>query len=235
MRTLVFVGSLICVAACCAQDGVEKTRYLRPAGKAFVFECEFALKKTKTGSSIESVTQRGKLKLSISARYDERDLLTAADAILVNEDKKKTATVTVAAGKAKIERAGQAAQEFDVPQGVIVTSAPDWTDTFLLCRRYDRKLGGKQSFPGLWIHVEQPSQLLTFAIERNGADTIDHAGKKLTLDRCTIWLRGNSMYAAWMDDAGRMIKLVPLPYKEGALNWLVLDGYENSTAELRPR
>ena len=43
------------------------------------------------------------------------------------------------------------------------------------------------------------------------------------------------MYAAWMDDAGLMIKLVPLPYKEDAQNWIVLNGYEKSTAKLRPK
>ncbi len=229
---------LVFVAACCtqvfAQDDIEKVRYLRPAGATFAVECEFTLKKTKTGSSIESVTGRGKTKLIIAARYDSHDLLTSAEAILVRDDKKTAASVSVAAGKAKIQREGQAAQEFDVPRGVIVTSAPDWTDTFLLCRRYDRKLGGKQSFPGLWIHAEQPSQRMTFAIERGGAAAIDHSGKQVTLERCTIWLRGNSQYAAWIDNTGKMIKLVPLPFQENALNWLVLDGFEKSTAGLRP-
>jgi hypothetical protein len=235
MRMLVFIVALIGAAECSAQADIEKASYLRPAQKGFDVECRFRLIKTMTGSSIQSVTQRGKMTLTVTSRHDEGALLIAAEATLVGADTKKTATVTVAAGKAKIQRAGQAAQEFDVPQGVIVTSAPDWTDTFLLCRRYDRKAGGKQSFPGLWIHVEQPSQRLTFAIERNGNDTIDRAGKNLTLDRCTIWLRGNSMYAAWMDDAGLMIKLVPLPYKEDAQNWIVLNGYEKSTAKLRPK
>src|SRR5262249_6292901 len=144
-------------------------------------------------------------------------------------------SVTVAAGKATIRRDAQPAQEVDVASDAIVTSAPDWTDAFLLCRRYDRKAGGKQSFPGLWIHPEQGTQLPKFAIERTGRDTIDHAGKELNLERYTIWLRGNSTYAAWSDDQGKLIKLIPLPYKEGAENWIVLEGYEKSAAGLRPR
>ena len=31
-----------------------------------------------------------------------------------------------------------------------------------------------------------------------------------------------------------MIKLVPLPFKENAANWFTLEGYEKSTADLRP-
>jgi hypothetical protein len=206
----------------------ESVRYLRPSGKEFVFECEFTLRKTKEGSSIESTTVRAKTRLTVSARFDDRDRLTAAEAMLVTGDQKKSATVTVSDGKATVQRPGQKPQEFEVPPGVIVTSAPDWTDTFLLCRRYDRTKGGKQSFPGLWIHPEQAAQRLTFAIERTGEDKVEHAGKELRLGQYTIWLRGNSRYAAWADDAGRMIKLLPLPAKEGATNWLVFEGYEKS-------
>ena len=223
------------VAASPPGESVDRVRYLRPAGKEFVPECEFTLRKTPTGSSIESVTSRGKTRLTVVSRYDERDRLTGAEATLVRDDTKATVTVVMSEGKASVRRPGQKAQEFEVPAGVIVTSAPDWTDAFLLCRRYDAKKGGKQSFPGLWIHPEQAGQRLTFAIERTGEDTVEHAGKKLKLGRYTIWLRGNSSYAAWADENGQMIKLVPLPYKENASNGLVLDGYERSTSDLVPR
>src|SRR5437016_5613179 len=109
-----------------AGDGIETSKYLRPAGKQFETECNFTLKRTKAGSAIESVTQRGKTKLTVTARYDAKDLLTAAEAILLAGEQMKTAAVTVQEGKAKVERDGQPAQEFDVPAGVIVTSAPDW-------------------------------------------------------------------------------------------------------------
>ena len=217
-----------------AAESVDRLNYVRPSGKEFVPESEFTLRKTKTGSSIESVTGRGNTRLTVSAHYDEGDRLTGAAATLVRDDQKKAVTVVATAGKARVQRAEQQPQEFEVPPGIIVTSAPDWTDTLLLCRRYDHKTGGKQSFPGLWIHPEQAGQRLTFAIERTGEDTVAHAGKKLKLSRYTIWLRGNSRYAAWADENGKMMKLVPLPYKENASNWLVLGGYEQSVSDLGP-
>lgn len=217
-----------------AAESIDRVRYVRPSGKEFVPECEFTLRKTKAGSTIESVTSRGKTRLTVSAHYDDGDRLTGAGATLVNDGEKKTVTVAASAGKARVQWADQKAQEFEVPPGIIVTSAPDWTDTFLLCRRYDHKTGGKHTFPGLWIHPEQVRHRLTFAIERTGEDAVTHVGKKLKLSRYTIWLRGNSRYAAWADETGKLIKLVPLPYKEKATNWLVLDGYEQSTSDLSP-
>jgi hypothetical protein len=125
-------------------------------------------------------------------------------------------------------------QELDIPKGVLVTSAPDWTDTFLLCRRYDRKKAGKQSFTGLWIHPTQPAQLLPFSIERDGSDKVEVAGKTMELDRFSIRIRGPNPYLAWADDNGTMVKLLPLPYREGMLNWLMLEGQELTAARLRP-
>ena len=218
-----------------AIDRTEKLRYLRPAGLQFICECEFTLTRAENGSTIESLTQRGPTKLIVSSQHDEKDLLKAAQVTLVANEQKKTAAVSVAAGKVRVLRDAQAAQEFDVPKGVIVTSAPDWTDAFLLCRRYDRRKGGKQVFAGLWIHPVEAGQRLTLAIERHGAASIAHAGKKMQLDSFTLWLRGNSSYAAWADANGTLIKLAPLPFKKNAVNWLVLDGYEKSAAELQPK
>ena len=235
MNLVLLIASVAVTGDPADDDAIEKSRYVRPSAKAFLFECEVTVKKFKSGSTVESVTERGKLKLTVASRYDERDHLTAADAILENDGKKMTATVTTTDRKARVQREGKDAQEFEVRSGVIVTSAPDWTDAILMCRRYDVKAGGKQSFPGLWIHPEQPSQSLTFTIEKDGEESIDHAVEKLKLSRFTIGLRGNSRYAAWADTGGRMIKLVPLPYKENASNWIVREGYEKSAANLWPR
>ncbi len=212
----------------------EKARYLRPAGKQFATECEFTLTRAGKESTTESVTYRGQTKMSVTARHDDKGMLATAEVVLWTGEQKKSAQVKVAGGKAKVQREAQPVQEFEAAPGVIVTSAPDWTDTFLLCRRYDRNKGGKQQFAGLWIHPVESSQHLTFTIEKQGQAVIEHAGRKLTLDRLAIWLRGNSAYAAWTDGEGRMIKLLPLPTKEGATNWLVLQGYEMSAAGLRP-
>lgn len=212
----------------------EKVEYLRPAGKEFVRECIFRIQRGDAGWNIESVTGRGDTRLSVTARYDRQEQLTGAQATLTKGDQKSYAVVEVSNGKAKVKREGQDAQEFETPKGVIVTSAPDWTDTFLLCRRYDRKAGGKQSFPGLWISPTQKAQLLAFTIERKGSDTIEHEGKKLELDRFTIRIRGNSEYTAWADAKGNMVRLIPMPFKEGSVTGLVLQGYEKSAVGLKP-
>jgi|ERR1043165_3148046 hypothetical protein len=190
MTQMLLVSSLLVVSPPClivlSQQGMEKVVYLRPAGQQHLTECVFTVERDSKGWRIESVTQRGKGKMTVSAQYDERDTLGSVDASWLLDGQKKLVTVRVEGDKATVQREGTKAQPFDVPKGVIVTSAPDWTDTFLLCRRYDRLKGGKQSFPGLWIHPEQPSQRLTFAIERHDNITIDHKGEKRKLDRFTI-------------------------------------------------
>src|SRR5262249_56377066 len=108
-------------------------------------------------------------------------------------------------GRAAVRRRGKPPELFGVPAGVIVTSAPDWTDIFLLCRRYDRKAGGKQKFTGLWIHPKQPPQLLPFTIERVGAEEIEHEGKTMELDRFVIGIRGPNPYIACVDSSGTLV------------------------------
>jgi hypothetical protein len=198
--------------------------YLRHSGAV---ECSFDVRKLDAGWSIVSQTDRGKVRMQVTSRYDAQDRLLAAEATLEEGEKKSTATVSVEGGKARVLRPGQPAMDFEVPAGVIVTSAPDWTDTFMLARRYDRQKGGKQEFAGLWIHPTQPAQLLRFTIEKLGSDTIEHEGKQLALDRCAIRLRGNSAYTAWIDGAGRLIRLVP--------PGMVMQGFEKSAATLPPK
>ena len=214
------------------KNAPEKVRYLRPTSSGTVTECTFTIQRGPEGWSIQSITERGKGRLALTAAYNRANHLTSADVSWIVDGKSKKAKVSVAGDKARIQPEGKEAQEFAVPPGVIVTSAPDWTDTFLLCRRYDRQKAGKQSFPGLWIHPLQDSQLLMFRIERTGSDTIEHAGKKLVLDRFLIHLRNNSKYAAWADEKGLMIKLHALPFRAG-VDMLVLEGFEKSTAKLR--
>jgi hypothetical protein len=211
---------------------LEKVRYLRSTPNGTVTECTFTIHRGPEGWSIRSNTERGKGRLALTAAYNRNDHLISAEVSWIVEGKSKKARVSAADGKARVQREGKEAQEFAVPPGVIVTSAPDWTDTFLLCRRYDRGKAGKQSFPGLWIHPFQDSQRLTFHIERTGSDTIEHLRKKLVLDRFLIHLRNNSSYAAWADEKGLMIKLHALPFRTGA-DMLVLEGFEKSAAKLR--
>jgi hypothetical protein len=171
--------------------------------------------------------------MEVETRYDAHDQPVIARVVLTQDGMSKSTRVLVKDGKAMVTRAGQPPEAFDAPKGTIVTSAPDWTDVFMLCRHYDRQRKGKQESPALWIHPTQPPQRLTFSIELQGSDAILHDGKKVDLSRYEIVIRGSSRYVAWADPQGRMVRLIPLPVK-GTASGLTLEGYEKSAAELRP-
>jgi hypothetical protein len=214
--------------------GKEIVRYLRPTANSFAPECTFTVTRATAGWTIASVTERSDTRLTVTARYDGQDRLTAADALLVHQQRQASASVLVAGGKVTVRKGAGEPQDFTVPAGLIVTSAPDWTDTFLLCRRYDRRRGGRQEFAGLWIHPTQAAQRLPFTIERDGTDRVEKDGKALDLERFTIRIRGPNGYVAWADTGGTMVRLIPLPNQEGAPAGLVLKGYEQATQQLRP-
>ncbi|MCI0639024.1 MAG: hypothetical protein L0Y72_14455 [Gemmataceae bacterium] len=212
----------------------ESYHYLRPAGKAFATEAKITVLRDKDEWRVTSVTESGKGKMTIEARYDAQQVLLDAGAMWQDEKTKAEAKVTVTAGKAKVERVGGIAQEFMLPDGkAIVTSAPDWADIFLLCRHYDRKRGGKQSFTGLWIHPTQPAQVIPFHIEESGGDFVKNDGKDIKLHRFRIQIRGPNPYLAWADEFGKLIRLVPMPLKKDALPaGLVLAGFEECFKQL---
>ncbi len=158
--------------------------------------------------------------LTVSSCYGAGGLLMEAEAGM---RALSPVLVEVAGDRARVRRPGHEAQEFDAPPGLIVTSAPDWTDALLICHRWRRDGAARQEFPGLWIHPEKPAQRLTFSAERAAAGD---------LERLTICLRGNSAYAGWVDSAGRMIKLVSLPAGSGSAV-LVREGFEAVAASLR--
>jgi hypothetical protein len=227
--------SVVLLAACgiasaCGAEPTQSYRFVRPAGDKFVTECTFAVTRDKAGWSITSRTGQ----MEVEAKYDSEDRLQSAKATITKGKSSKSATVQVKDGWAKIERAGADAQEFDVPKGTIVTSAPDWSDVFLLCRRFDRTKNGKQEFPALWIHPEKPARRLTFTIELHGTDRIEHDGTGIGLVRYQIHIRDNSAYMAWAHADGRMVRLLPLPVKDSAAG-MTLEGYEKSAGGLRPK
>jgi hypothetical protein len=115
-----------------------------------------------------------------------------------------------------------------------VTTAPDWSDVFQLVRRYDAAKGGKQDFPGLWVHPVQPMQKLTFSIQRIGDDTVAvrEKGKEMEvkLGRYQVKLRSGD-YAVWADPDRRVVRIVPANRKEA---FVVLQGYQEATRGLAP-
>jgi len=182
------------------------SRYLCVTSQLTESECTFRTVRGDAGWSIRSITGN----LTVEARYDNADRLIDAQVALRNGDRVRA---EVTDGRAKITADGREDQEVDVPAGVIVTSAPDWSDAFRICRLWDRARGGRQEFPGLWIHPRQPTQRLTFSAE--------HVGREGNLDLLSIRLRGNSAYQASVDREGRMFKLT------GAGTVLVLEGIES--------
>ncbi|MCI0682626.1 MAG: hypothetical protein L0Y71_11020 [Gemmataceae bacterium] len=208
-----------------------KLRYLRPAGAGWTNECLFTISKKGAGWSIDSVTERGSLKLSLLTRYRPDDVLEASILTVRNGAKESMAIAAcLKEGVARVQLPEKPLKMVDVPRGVIVTSAPDWTDVLLLCARYDQAAGGKQAFGALWYHPEQGVQLLKLHIERQGHDTIRHGGKNIKLTRFAIHLRGNSAYAAWATPDGTLVRLIPLPAKEKQRSGLILESYEKTEA-----
>jgi hypothetical protein len=210
----------LALAGCRGAPEAEAATYFRGRAR----ECVFRVERGE-GWTIESVTGP----LAVWSRYGADDALLEAEAVRAG----KGVRVSTAEGEARIRRDGAPEQRFPAPRGVIVTSAPDWTDTWRICRLYDRKAGGRQSFPGLWIHPDQPAQALTFTAEAAGTDTALRDGRPHELLRLSIRLRGNSPYLAWVDGSGRMIKLVSLPFTEKSAV-LVLEGFEDVAAMLKP-
>lgn len=210
----------------------EKYRYSRVAGDKHVPECTFHIKRTKKGWSITSVTQRGQARMTVFSGYDADGQLHTAKAVYTKGKAVQPTRVDIKNGKAIIWGKEKIIAEFAVPKGTIVTSAPDWTDTFMLCRLYDRKRQGKQEFPALWIHPTKKPLRLTFSIERKDSVFIEHKSKKMKLGRYAIRIRNNSAYVAWADENGRMIRLIPAGAKSATAG-LTLQGFEGSVGKLK--
>jgi hypothetical protein len=179
------------------------------------------------GYTLRGTTTSGKQKLTLESVYGPGQMLRSSRVTLRTGDQESAASVTVASGRARVVRPGQTPQDFEVSAGVIVTSAPDWTDIAMLCARYDRDKGGKQAFAALWIHPTQPAQLLQLTIERKGRLAI-RAGK-LELTEFLIHLRNQSAYRAWATGDGTLVRLAPLMAK-GARAGLFQKGYEADAA-----
>ena len=214
-----------------SQPRVEVARYLRPSGTDWVFESEIRLTHSEGRLELKSVTGREKSRLTLAATFDRDSRLLEATVTTERENEKQSARAAVSDGKARVTRHGGEESELDCPAGVIVTSAPDWTDAFLMVRRYDRTRGGKQEFAGLWIHPTQPPLRPTFSIDCIGDNTVQHDGQDVRLDRFLVVLRGGTRYIAWGNNSGRMVRLVP---QNSPQQGIALDSWEHAAGDLAP-
>ena len=209
----------------------ETFRYLRAAGLKFVPEGEIRLTRTAKPLIVVSVTRRGKQKLTVESRYDSRNVLQSAKVTIQRGSRVQTATVRVSRRKAEIVRDGRAVKTLAAPQGVIVTSAPDWTDSFMAVRRYDPHGEAAQTFPGLWIHPTREPLQLTIRLTHVGEDAVKLLNKTVKLQRLSLVLRGGSRYVVWRNPQGFLVRLIPAKSKTGGI---VLAGWERATSGLKP-
>jgi len=202
-------------------------RYLKEVDGKFVLESEVTETRGDQGVTYVSRTERGKDTLTLTLRFDRKNQVTAAEAVLGGPRTKQSASVVFQNNTTQVKRPGGVADLVKVGANPVVTSAPDWSDIFQLVRRYDGAKGGRQEFPGLWIRPDQPPRVIPFTIERVGDDTVRVKEKPLKLDRYRIKLRSGN-YLAWADN-GRVLKLM-VPSKPSSA--VVLEGYEEATRGL---
>lgn len=206
-------------------------RYLRADG---TLEAEIARARNGDGLRMTSVTQRSQLKLTLTTELTAREELKSATVLTESANNRLEARAEYRDGRLVVRRANGEEQVFDSTPKLIVTSAPDWTDTVLLCQRYDRERRGVQRFPALWFHPTDAAQLATFSAERMNSATLEHNGLRLPLDKLILVIRNGSRYLAWATPDGQMIKLTPMN-RSGTLQQeasLYLQGYEKSAREL---
>jgi hypothetical protein len=210
----------------------EIFQFLRPSGSEFVKETKIRLLRTDEGSVVTSITQRGEQTLTVTSRFDSKHRLTSAKVKMRQGERSQFAEVRVTGQTAHVVRDSKETSELACPVGVIVTSAPDWTDAFMAVQRFDLTGTPTQEFPGLWIHPTRKPLELTIKLTRLGKDSVTLGKKTEALDRFLLELRGGSRYVVWRNQQGQLVRLVAAMQGSGGI---VLSGWELATRSLKPQ
>lgn len=205
-----------------AQSEPAPLRYLRLDNGKYVLESEITETRTDGGRTFVSRTERGAEKITLTLTHDKANRLTRAEALFESPQARQSALVTVGPTGVQLKRAGVVDFLKLEDANPIVTTAPDWSDILQIVRRYDPTKGGRQSFPGLWIHPTLPHLVLTFTAERAGEDLLRTKEKDLSLERYRIHLRSGD-YLVWTEKSRRVVKLMPAGKPAAAV---VLEGYQ---------
>ena len=228
------------VALLCGQSALQgaddhessKTiQFLRVSDSEFAKETEIRLSLMKESLEVTSITYRGEQTLTVASQFDSKNALTTAKVTLRRGNRAQSASVIVTDGTARVVRDGNETDELACPVGVIVTSAPDWTDAFMAVRRYDLQGDTTQTISGLWIHPTREPLEVTLSLTRLGHDSVTQRNKSAKLDRFLLVLRAGSRYVAWRNQSGQLVRLVPVKKGSGGI---VLTGWERATRDLKP-
>jgi hypothetical protein len=236
---LPILASVVLTAPAAEPEKPAPTRYVHLVKDKYLTDSEITTTKASDGSTAfvsrnfappESVT--------LTLHYDATGKLTTAEAVLDGK-MKKSATLTFGEKKGgTFVRVGPGKNtEFfkDLPENPVVATSPGWSEFFQLVKRYDTAKGGKQEFPGAWIHPADGMKTLTYAVQREGDDTIkvldkDKKEQALKLDRFRVSLPAGD-FRTWVDPMGRVVRIAPVKGKETPV---ILEGFEEATKDLSP-
>jgi hypothetical protein len=212
-----------------AEAAPTTLRYVRTTKNGVAPECVLTISTKGTRKEWLSVTDRATEKMTLRVAWIEESLVVAK-VIHETAGGKKVALLERENGETTLTKNDRTEKLDAVPPQAVVTTAPDWTDIFLMIERYDRAKGGKQEFAGVWIHPEKATLRLTFSAERTGSATIMVKGKPVTLDRFRIRLRSGE-YAVWANAERRVVRLQAA---SGTAPAVLLEGFEEATRMLMP-
>ena len=234
---LLFFGLLAIASYALAQASAEARsalHYVKGAADDYKPECDVTITKTPAGTHYECKMFQGQDSTTVAVTLSaEGRLLSASSALeIAGAAKPKVVSVGWRGGDSLDVKRASGTEFLKVSGEPIITTTPDWSDVWQLLQKYDRKKGGKQQFAGAWVHpVEQPLAV-TFSIEQiDNKETIMMQDRKVRLNRYLVRLRPGD-YLVWTDSAGTIIKIVKNQPKSPAV---VLEGYQEATAELGPR
>lgn len=204
--------------------------YVRPSEDGYRPETKVRIEPVDGGYRVISRTQRDTLSLTITAHFGDHDELKQATVTTVKGSQKRTASAHVTNGKARVDRSGKDPVVLECPRGVMVTSAPDWTDAILAVHRWKADGPRQQKFPGLWIHPTKTPLRVTFILTREKTDAVTRDGRSVKLDRLRLELRGGSRYIVWRNPKGQLVRLIP---QGKPRQGIILSGWENATRGLK--
>ncbi len=211
------------------EKNAEQSEVLRYFGQSKVAKTRLEIQSLRDGGKIYTSTNgSGNSKLTVHSTFDSGQRLVKARVTSETKQGRLEATAKNNDGKVTVARDDGRTSTFEIPQRVIVTSAPDWTDAILLTRWYDLEMGGQQKFAGLWIHPTKDPLRLTLKIEKVGVDVVKLEGEKTRFVRCLITLRNGSRYIGWRNEQKQLVKLIP----QGKTNGIVLEGWWEVAAKL---